>query len=72
MSEATFGGMHPAHAPSIAPTAMTGMQNAYMGQVFYNGEGQFAGDLDPDVAAGKHPLPLLLVLMLPPCPTPPV
>ncbi|KAK4191944.1 family 2 putative glycosyltransferase [Podospora australis] len=67
MSQATLGGMHPAHAPSIAPTALTGMQNAsrgdyglgakgdtYKGQVFYNGEGQFAGDLDPDLAAGKH------------------
>ncbi|KAK4226370.1 family 2 putative glycosyltransferase [Podospora fimiseda] len=54
-------------APSIAPTAISGMQNlsrgdyglgskgdTYKGQVFYNGEGQFAGDLEPELAAGKH------------------
>ncbi|KAK4666794.1 hypothetical protein QC763_303340 [Podospora pseudopauciseta] len=67
MSQPSVGGVQAMRAPSIAPTAMTGMQNAtpgdyglgtkgdtYKGQVFYNGVDQFAGDLDPDLAAGKH------------------
>lgn len=67
LSQATLAGAHPQVAPSIAPTAVTGMQNlsrgdyglgskgdTYKGQVFYNGEGQFAGDLEPELAAGKH------------------
>ncbi|KAK4166059.1 family 2 putative glycosyltransferase [Cladorrhinum sp. PSN259] len=67
MSQASLAGARPQMAPSVAPTAMTGLQNlsrgdyglgnkgdTYKGQVFYNGEGQFAGDLEPELAAGKH------------------
>lgn len=56
----------PMAAPSIAPTAMTGMRNVtagdyglghkgdtHKGDVFYNSEGEFIGNLDPDLAAGK-------------------
>ncbi|KAL2021296.1 hypothetical protein VTK56DRAFT_7267 [Thermocarpiscus australiensis] len=65
LSQPTLGG-HPRAAPSIAPTAMTGMRNAsngdyglghkgdvHKGEVFYNSEGQFVGNLDADLAAGK-------------------
>ncbi|KAL2147762.1 hypothetical protein VTI28DRAFT_5534 [Corynascus sepedonium] len=65
MSQATLGGPRPAMAPSIAPTAMTGMRNVsngdyglgtkgdtHRGDVYYNADGQFVG-LDPDLAAGK-------------------
>ncbi|KAK5660365.1 hypothetical protein OQA88_12906 [Cercophora sp. LCS_1] len=53
-------------APSIAPSGMTGMRNVsagdyglghkgdtYKGQVFYNNEGDFINQLDPDLAKGK-------------------
>lgn len=66
MSHTTLGAGHPLPAPSIAPTAMTGMRNgrngdyglghkgdAHKGDVFYNSEGQFVGNLDADLAAGK-------------------
>ncbi|KXX81621.1 Chitin synthase 6 [Madurella mycetomatis] len=66
MSHTTHGGANPLAAPSIAPTAMTGMPNVsngdyglgtkgdtHKGDVFYNSEGQFTGNLDADLAAGK-------------------
>jgi len=65
MSQATLGGARPVMAPSIAPTAMTGMRNVnngdyglggkgdtHKGDVYYNTDGQFVG-LEPDLAAGK-------------------
>lgn len=67
MSQATLSGQHhPMIAPSIAPS-MSGMRNVsngdyglgskgdtYKGQVYYNNEGEFIGNLDPDLAKGKH------------------
>ncbi|KAK4158101.1 glycosyltransferase [Chaetomidium leptoderma] len=66
LSQATLGGLRPAVAPSVAPTAMTGMRNVspgdyglghkgdnHKGDVFYNADGQFIGNLDADLAAGK-------------------
>ena len=67
LSQATLGGLRPgAAAPSIAPTAMTGMRNVSVGDyglgkkgdthkddVYYNTDGQFVGNLDADLAAGK-------------------
>jgi chitin synthase len=66
MSHTTLGAAHPLMAPSIAPTAMTGMRNAsngdyglghkgdrHKGDVFFNSEGEFTGKLDADLAAGK-------------------
>ncbi|KAK4454375.1 chitin synthase 6 [Podospora aff. communis PSN243] len=67
LSQATLGAPHLTATPSIAPTSMTGMRNVttgdyglghkgdtYKGQVFYNNEGEFIGNLDPDLAKGKH------------------
>ncbi|KAJ4300526.1 hypothetical protein N0V88_003204 [Collariella sp. IMI 366227] len=61
----SLGNTRPTMAPSIAPTAMTGMRNVstgdyglghkgdtHKGDVYYNSDGQFIG-LDPDLAAGK-------------------
>ncbi|KAK3944855.1 putative chitin synthase [Diplogelasinospora grovesii] len=69
MSQASLGGasgLKPMAAPSIAPTALTGMRNVsngdyglgskgdtYKGQVYYNSEGEFIGGLDPELADGK-------------------
>jgi chitin synthase len=66
MSQQTLGGVRPGVAPSIAPTAMTGMRNVtngdyglgpkgdtHKGDVYYNSEGQFVGKLDADLAEGK-------------------
>ncbi|KAK3306561.1 glycosyltransferase family 2 protein [Chaetomium strumarium] len=66
MSQATLGGVRPGVAPSIAPTAMTGMRNVnngdyglghkgdtHKGDVYYNSDGQFVGQLDADLAEGK-------------------
>lgn len=66
MSQATLGMAQPLRAPSIAPTAVTGMQNRtngdyglghkgdnHKGDVFYNEEGEFTGNMDPSLAAGK-------------------
>ncbi|KAK3353171.1 putative chitin synthase 6 [Lasiosphaeria hispida] len=60
------GGHHPMTAPSVAPTAMTGMRqmnpgdyglghkgDTYKGEVFYGGEGEFINSLEPDLAKGK-------------------
>ncbi|KAK1829044.1 putative chitin synthase [Podospora conica] len=53
-------------APSIAPTSKTGLQNqpgdyglghkgdTYKGQTYYNTDGEFINNLDPDLAKGKH------------------
>ncbi|KAK3324144.1 putative chitin synthase 6 [Cercophora scortea] len=67
MQQRTMSMPHNINAPSIAPTAMSGMRNAnpgdyglgskgdtYKGQVFFNSEGEFVNSLDPDLAAGKH------------------
>lgn len=64
MSQNTLG--NPLAAPSIAPTAMTGMRNvmagdyglgnkgdAHYGQTYYNSEGDFLGQLDPELANAK-------------------
>jgi chitin synthase len=67
MSQATLGGLRPGMAPSIAPTAMTGMRNVNttgdygLGRkgdtrkddVYYNSDGQFVGNLPADLAEGK-------------------
>ena len=66
-SHATLGGPHLMATPSIAPTSMTGMRNvsngdyglgnkgdSYKDQAYYNHEGILIGDLDPDLAKGKH------------------
>ncbi|KAK1518193.1 chitin synthase [Colletotrichum paranaense] len=51
-------------APSVAPSGMRPAQNGdyglgtkgdtYKGQVFYNNEGEFVGQMDPEIADGKH------------------
>ncbi|ROT38740.1 chitin synthase [Sodiomyces alkalinus F11] len=69
MSQATFHVNPNANglsAPSIAPTAMTGMRNTVRGdyglgrkgdtrkdQVYYNEDGEFVGQLDPELAHNK-------------------
>lgn len=65
MSQATLSNPHLA-APSIAPTSKTNFQNkpgdyglghkgdTYKGQVYYNSDGEFINNLDPDLAKGKH------------------
>ncbi|KAK0718104.1 chitin synthase [Lasiosphaeria miniovina] len=66
MSQATLNAAHPMAAPSIAPTAMTGMRNVSNGdyglgargdtvkdQVYYNSDGEFINNLDPELAHGK-------------------
>ncbi|KAL2130322.1 hypothetical protein VTI74DRAFT_6594 [Chaetomium olivicolor] len=65
LSHTTLGNARPAIAPSIAPTAMTGMRNVsngdyglghkgdtHKGDVYYNNDGQFVG-LDAELAEGK-------------------
>ncbi|GKT92844.1 chitin synthase [Colletotrichum tofieldiae] len=51
-------------APSVAPSGMRNVQtgdyglgtkgDTYKGQVFYNNEGEFVGQMDPEIADGKH------------------
>jgi len=66
LSQATLGALNPMAAPSIAPSMRTGMRNVttgdyglghkgdtYKGQVFYNTDGEFVNNLDPDLAKGK-------------------
>ena len=66
LSQVTFGQQHN-RAPSVAPTAMTGMRNnnapgdyglghrgdTNEGDVFYTDDGQFTGMMDPELAKGK-------------------
>jgi len=67
LSQATLGAPHLTATPSIAPTSMTGMRNvtngdyglgnkgdAYKDEAYYNHEGLLVGNLDPDLAKGKH------------------
>ena len=66
MSQSVLGSQGPMAAPSVAPTAA--MHNApvssgdyglgrkgdtYKGEVYYNNEGEFAGEMDPELADGK-------------------
>jgi chitin synthase len=67
MSQGSFGQMtmnnNPRVAPSIAPTAMRNVSagdyglglkgDTHYGQVYYNNEGDFTGNMDPETANGK-------------------
>ena len=66
LSQANLGTPRHQGAPSIAPTAMTGMRNVvpgdyglghkgdtYKGQVYFNSEGEFIQNLDGELANGK-------------------
>ncbi|KKA27548.1 hypothetical protein TD95_002396 [Thielaviopsis punctulata] len=63
MSQMTLG-QQPNAAPSIAPSGLRNVHagdyglgnkgDVYQGHVYYNEEGQFIGQLDPELAEGKH------------------
>ncbi|KAJ0342067.1 hypothetical protein COL154_009472 [Colletotrichum chrysophilum] len=65
LSQATLNHNNAMRAPSIAPSGMRNVQQSgdyglgtkgdtYKGQVFYNNESEFVGQMDPELADGKH------------------